>query len=343
MNSIVSLPKVKQIFKEILNEPEKMFDLLRIDMRRTCEQVLSELLKAELSNYLGREKYERSKRESQPALSTTSGEESAFDEESLCQVCSSCPEKINYRNGYYKRSYTTKGIGKLSFKVPRDRLGEFNSQLISKYDRYEKKLEKDLVLMFLSGVSTRGIKLISETLIGRKISASEVSNANKELLTGIESWRTRPLQNIKVKYMMVDGVIFRMHVAKQVEKIPMLIGIGVTEDNKRLILCIQEGDKDSASSWREIFKDLKARGLDYLGVQLGVMDGLTGLETVFKEEFPNSKVQRCTVHVSRNVLCKTPKPLKEKVADRLRDIFYAPGKEEALKHYQKLGTLSLLR
>lgn len=64
------------------------------------------------------------------------------------------------------------------------------------------------------------------------------------------------------------------------------------------------------------------------------MDGLTGLEKVFKEEFPNAQVQRCQVHVSRNVLAKVPEKLKEKVADGLRDIFYAPSKENALKNYQ---------
>ena len=36
------------------------------------------------------------------------------------------------------------------------------------------------------------------------------------------------------------------------------------------------------------------------------MDGLSGLERVFKEEFINSKIQRCLVHVMRNVLYKVP-------------------------------------
>jgi putative transposase len=278
MKSIVSLPDAKLIFKELMEEPGKMFDLLRIDMRRACERAVSELLKAELTNYLGREKYQRTPGGSTQALSTTTAESPVSPVQSLSPVRSSSPEKKNYRNGYYSRSYTTKGIGTLNLKVPRDRLGEFSSELVSKYDRYEKKLEKDLGLMFLSGMSTRGVSLISETLIGRKISASEVSRVNQELLTGIETWRTRSLQDIKVKYFIVDGVNFSMRVERSIEKVPMLVVIGVTEDNKRLILCIQQGDKDSASSWREIFKDLKARGVDHLRVQLGVMDGLTGLE-----------------------------------------------------------------
>lgn len=66
---------------------------------------------------------------------------------------------------------------------------------------------------------------------------------------------------------------------------------------------------------------------------LGVMDGLPGLEKVFKEEFPKAKVQRCQVHVSRNVLAKVPKKLKKAVADDLRSIFYASSKEKAMEFY----------
>jgi putative transposase len=59
------------------------------------------------------------------------------------------------------------------------------------------------------------------------------------------------------------------------------------------------------------------------------MDGLTGLQVVFKEEFPNVKIQRCQVHVARNILAKVPQKLKKKVADDLRSIFYASSKKKA--------------
>lgn len=313
MNNIVSLPDVKLIFKEIMAEPSKMFDLLRIDLKSICEQTLSELIKSELTQFLGREKY--------------------------CRLpFSSNGQAQNYRNGYYTRSYTVKNVGNLKVQVPRDRLGKFNSGIINKYERYEKSLEKDLALMFLSGLSTRSISQISQSLIGRKISASEVSRVNEKLLTGLEAWRERSLQDYEIKYIFVDGVNFDMRIERSIEKVPMLIAIGVTETNQRLFLCIQQGDKDSATTWREIFKDLKNRGLAYNRVQLGIMDGLPGLEKVFKEEFPNSKVQRCQVHVARNVLTKVPKKMKGVVADRLRDIFYASNKERALERYRAFLT-----
>ena len=243
--------------------------------------------------------------------------------------------EVNYRNGSYLRKYTAKGIGELNIEIPRDRLGTFNSQVLEKYKRYEKSLESDIVLMFLSGLSTRGLSLISHRLLGRSISASEVSNVSKEMLTGIDAWRLRPLSDLEIKYIFMDGVNFDVRVEDSIEKVPMLIVIGVTETNQRVFLCIQQGDKDSASTWREIFKDMKNRGLEYARVRLGVMDGLPGLEKVFQEEFPNGKVQRCQVHVARNVLTKVPHKMKMKVADRLRDIFYASSREKAREFYDK--------
>jgi len=71
------------------------------------------------------------------------------------------------------------------------------------------------------------------------------------------------------------------------------------------------------------------------------MDGLPGLETVFKEEFPKAKVQRCQVHVAANVLAKMPKKLKKAVADDMRSIFYASSKKKAMEFFDDPDMTSL--
>jgi putative transposase len=206
--------------------------------------------------------------------------------------------------------------------------------LINKYDRYEKAIEQDVCLLFMSGLSTRSVELVSKTILGRKISRSEVSNINKELLTGIDAWRTRLLNDFEIKYLIVDGVNFHMRVEHSIEIIPMLVVLGVLQNGQKIFLAIQQGDKEKASTWREIFKDLKVRGLSVNSIRLGIMDGLPGLMTVFREEFCNAKVQRCQVHVARNVLCKVPKKQKKEVTDQLRNIFYASSKKRAISNFQ---------
>ena len=73
-------------------------------------------------------------------------------------------------------------------------------------------------------------------------------------------------------------------------------------------------------------------------VTLGIMDGLAGLERVFKEEFGNAKVQRCQLHVARNVLAKVPRKLKKTIGDEIRSIFYASSKKKALDFFKELKT-----
>jgi len=303
MKISLSLTELKNVFKEIQRQPEQIFEMMRVEMNQSVGQYLSELMRAELSHFLGREPYERKE------------------------------GKTNHRNGFYERQFTMKRFGEVAIEVPRDRDGEFRSEVLPRSKRYENELRKDVCLMYLTGISTRTLSMLSKQLLGRKISAGEVSRANGELVEAVERWRTRDLSQQKIKYILVDGVNFSMRVGKSVETVPVLVAVGVREDGTRLVLGLQAGDKESAGCWREFFKDLKSRGLSSETVTLGVMDGLAGLEMVFKEEFPQAEVQRCQVHVARNVLAKVPKKLKPEVADDMRSIFYASSKEKAKEFF----------
>lgn len=132
--------------------------------------------------------------------------------------------------------------------------------------------------------------MISTRLIGRKISPTELSNANKDLIDAVEQWRSRVLSQETIKYLFLGGVNVAMRIDGSIEKVPALVAIGVTEDNQKRVLGFQSGDKESAPTWREFFKDFKKRGLDGSTMVLGVMDGLSGLEKVFTEEFPKARV-----------------------------------------------------
>jgi putative transposase len=296
----INVPEIVNIFKEIQKQPENLFEMIRVEIRENVGEYLSGLMDIERTQFLGRQRYEHGQGD------------------------------VNHRNGSYPRNFTLKGIGQVNVRVPRDREGGFKTKIIPRSKRYEDELRRDLTMMFLTGVSTRTLSMMSERLIGRRISPTQVSNANKELIDAVERWRSRDLSEEPIKYMFLDGVNFDMRIDGSIEKVPVLVTIGVTEEGHRKVLGFQAGDKESAPTWREFFKDLKRRGLKGANMILGVMDGLPGLEKVFKEEFPKAKVQRCQVHVSRNVLAKVPKKLKKAVADDLRSIFYASSKQKAM-------------
>ena len=114
-----SVPETMETFKAILAEPEKMFEMLRVDLSKAAERAVSKLIELELTGFLGRETYEGKSRGNK-----------------------------NYRNGSYQRTYTAKGLGTLRIEVKRDRRGKFNSKLIKRYDRYDKALAGDMLAMF---------------------------------------------------------------------------------------------------------------------------------------------------------------------------------------------------
>lgn len=112
------------------------------------------------------------------------------------------------------------------------------TQVQPRSKQYEDVLRHDLRATFLSGVSTRTVAMLSQRLIGRGILPAEISKASQELTRGVEVWRKRDLAPESIKYLYADGALFSMRTDGSVEKVPVLVVIGVTEDGHRTILAV---------------------------------------------------------------------------------------------------------
>ncbi|PIR35756.1 MAG: IS256 family transposase [Bdellovibrio sp. CG11_big_fil_rev_8_21_14_0_20_39_38] len=300
----VNLPELREMAKNIPQlGANGVMDLMKLDIKSQATDFINGLMECEFELFLGRDKYER-----------VSG----------LQIS----DRI-LRNGHYQRTFAVKGLGRLNVKVPRDRKGKYQTKVLEPYKRNEASIEEDVAVLYLLGQSTRSLSLISERLLGTKISASKVSECSGRLIESVEKWRSRPL-TASFKYLYLDGTNFSMRIDKKIIKVCVLVVIGVDENGVKQVIALQAGDKESAGTWRQLFKDLKVRGLDKRGVKLGIMDGLPGLEKVFREEFPEAKVQRCQVHVARNVMSKVPHNMRQKVADDMRSVFYSDTKKKSL-------------
>jgi putative transposase len=97
--------------------------------------------------------------------------------------------------------------------MPRDRDGDFQSQVLPRCQRYDERITEDIAAMYLTGISTRTLSLLSTKLIGRPLSPTEVSNSTTELKQAVEKWRVRDLSREKIKYFFIDGIYFRMRIA----------------------------------------------------------------------------------------------------------------------------------
>lgn len=65
--------------------------------------------------------------------------------------------------------------------MPRTRDGKFSTDIFERYHRNEKPLIPTMLEMYISGVSTRKVDAIVETLCGKHLSKSYVSSITKLL------------------------------------------------------------------------------------------------------------------------------------------------------------------
>ena len=186
-----------EFFNAIQEAPSKLFEMVRLNVQEEVGNYLSKLMDTELTDFLGRERYEHGSKDG------------------------------NHRNGSYSREFCIKGIGNVDLKIPRDRHGEFQTGVVPRSQRYEAAIAEDIALMYLTGISTRNLSLLSNRLIGRKLSHEEVSTASRELTGAVEKWRCRNLSKEVIKYLFVDGVIFSMRTGGKIENVPVLVAIGV--------------------------------------------------------------------------------------------------------------------
>lgn len=246
------------------------------------------------------------------------------------------PEEAgNKRNGFTTRSFGIKGVGVVELRVPRDRSGRFNTQVIPARRRYDEATERDLALLNLAGMSTRMLAQVSHTVLGVRVSTQEVSNALRTIVPAAKRFLERPLGDRRWVYLYIDGTNFRVR-RTTVDREPTLVVLGVDDTGRKSVLAMVQGDKDNRRAWEAVFADLKVRGLDGAAVQLGIMDGLPGLQDAFLEAFPNARTARCWIHKARNVMPRVPRRYQAAFQTDWDAVQYAESREAAQKAYEAL-------
>lgn len=238
----------------------------------------------------------------------------------------------DYRNGYRERPLTTR-VGEIVLKVPRLRELAFTSSIVERYQRRECSLDEALLEMYFAGVSTRKIEDITEALFGGKVSAQQMSTLNGKVSEKLEAWRNRPLKK-RYCYLFSDGLYVGRRWDGHVEKVSVLITVGIDEEGYRDVLAVTEGFKEDYQSWLDHLRLLKQRGLDR--VELITGDKCLGLVKAAGEVYPMARYQRCIVHFYRNVLSKVPKQHMKEVAAALKAIYAQESEEEARTKAKRL-------
>src|SRR5712692_5758636 len=203
------------------------------------------------------------------------------------------PKRRGYRNGSYTRDLVTPTGRMEDVKVPRDREGEFHTQVFERYQRDEPEVAEALTHMFVSGTSTHHVGKVAETLMGGAPSASAVSRLNHTLIEQDEAWRERPLHtHYRVIYL--DGIHFTVRHGEKSDATIILTALGVDLEGSREVLAFRASAEESKDGWNGLLQDLRTRGVSQ--IDLIVTDGHDGLLAALADLFPATLRQRCLVH-----------------------------------------------
>ena len=237
------------------------------------------------------------------------------------------PTRRGERNGHYARNLVTPA-GKIErLEVPRDREGEFVTELFERYKRMTGDVGEAVLEMYPSGISVRKIAGVTEALSRAKVGKDAVSRVARRLEKGQKGWRERPSKGKAYPYLCLDATYLKVRWGASVTtRMALLACVGVDEEGFREVLAVEVAGSEKGAAYASLLRGLIDRGLK--GVRLAVSDDHEGIETaVAGEQLAGVGWQRCVVHFERNVLSHVPASSMSEVAEDLKAIFEEARRE----------------
>ena len=233
-----------------------------------------------------------------------------------------------YRNGYAPPRRLTLSSGTIRVRRPRIRDTEerFESRLVPLFVHRTREVADLIPELYLHGLSEGDFDLALRGLLGEEapISASTVARLKDKWNAELAEWRARPLDDLEVVYMWVDGVYVKAGLER--EKAAILVVMAALSDGSKVVVSAVPGYRESTRSWSEVLRDLRDRGLNCPRVVVG--DGHVGIWGALRV-WPEAGEQRCRNHKILNVLDKLPKRQHDQARLMLRNIPYAETRAEA--------------
>lgn len=262
-------------------------------IKRAIAYIVTKTLEEELTDWLGRDHYDRGDR-----------------------------ERKGYRNGYDDAHVKTEN-GKVKVKKPkvRDTEERYRSKLWATIKNGSEELKEKVIKMYARGLSMRDIEEVFRDKEGMKLlSRTSVSRITEELWDEYEKFKERDLSGLKIEYLFLDAVYEAIR-----KEVPgcegTLVAWGITGDGRKVLIHIELGNKESEEAWLNFLRDMIRRGLNI--PVLVVSDGAPGLINAIEQIFPKSLRQRCLVHKMRNVLNKVPESRRDELKAKIKAVYYA--------------------
>jgi transposase-like protein len=144
----------------------------------------------------------------------------------------------------------------------------------------------------------------------------EASRKKLELLL------TRPLQNVQISVLILDGTVFKSQ--------HLVVAIGIDRLGNKLVLGLRQGASENAQIVGDLLSELAERGLDFSQPKLYLLDGSRALRSaVIQHAGDAAFIQRCQEHKIRNVCSYLSEADRPKVRHRMRLAYSNPAAADA--------------
>ena len=182
-------------------------------------------------------------------------------------------ETDNSRNGHSQKTMHT-SYGDMEIDIPRDRKGEFEPQIVKKYQNtVTQDMEEKIISMYAKGMTTNDIESHMRELYDIEISDSTISRITDKILPIVKEWQERPLEEIYAVVFM-DAIHYHVRNEGRIVKRAVYIAIGIDMEGHKDVLGMYVGQNESAKFWLSILNGLKNRGVE--DILIACVDGLTG-------------------------------------------------------------------
>jgi len=292
---IASTERIREQIDVLFADPEQELGAMLEEVARlSVRLVMQAALEAEVTEFLGRERYARGER-----------------------------SRAGSRNGSSPLTVkTTAWAVELARPKVRGSLVRFSSRLLGKQVTKTKALESLVIAGWVRGLSDRDIEAALGEALGREatVSRSTVSRICETVKVEFDAWRQRDLSAVELDYLFVDASHFRMHPGARSE--PVLVAYGITTEGAAVFLHLDGVAAESTDASVAFLRSMVARGLR--APLLMICDGAPGLCDALDQVFPQSRRQRCLVHKARNVLAKVSHDDQDAVKADFWGIFSLP-------------------
>jgi len=166
----------------------------------------------------------------------------------------------NARNGSTPKTLLTE-VGEVEIRVPRDRQGSFEPQLVEKHQRRLEGFDDRIIGLYSRGMSVREIQDFFKDAYGADVSTGLISTVTDAVLEDVEAWRLRRLDAC-YPIVYLDGLVVKVRQDGVVDKRTIYVALGVNMEGKKEVPGLYMAGTEGAKFWLHVITELKNRGVD---------------------------------------------------------------------------------